>query len=188
MLVLVVAFGALIGTAAATASAPTTVVVQANVRTTDTGVSITAGTAAIVTASGHWDTCNGGCPSGPDGATNGNIGYCPGVYGRPAAELVGSLDGGSTFFDVGSGPTVIAGSPVVVFGSGRVIAGTGELLLGGNDCANYSDNTGYLTATIVLFPTSKDACKLDGWRNLQRRDGTSFENQGNCVSYVSTGK
>ena len=35
--------------------------------------------------------------------------------------------------------------------------------------------------------TSKDACKDGGWMTLHRADGSSFSNQGDCVSYVNTG-
>ena len=33
------------------------------------------------------------------------------------------------------------------------------------------------------FPTSKDQCKNGGWRNF----GSTFKNQGQCVSFVATG-
>jgi hypothetical protein len=33
-------------------------------------------------------------------------------------------------------------------------------------------------------PASKDACKKDGWKNLQDANGNSFKNQGQCVSYA----
>ena len=114
-----------------------------------------------------------GCPSDPNGATNGDVGFCPGVAGSPAGELIGSLNGGITFFGVGAGPTVVSAP--------------GELLLGPNDCAYYGDNSGSVTAKIALFPTSKDACKNGGWKNLQEQDGTPFKNQGDCVSYLATG-
>ena len=174
MILVVAIAAAMVSAAAATASGSATVIVPANQPTTDTAVMIVPGTAAVVTASGNWDVCGGGCPSDPNGATNGDIGFCSGVLGHPAGELIGSLDGGSTFFDVGAGPTVVS-TP-------------GELLLGPNDCAIYDDNTGSLTAQITLFPTSKDACKKGGWSNLQEQDGTPFKNQGDCVSYVNTGK
>src|SRR5580765_7788493 len=32
-----------------------------------------------------------------------------------------------------------------------------------------------------------NACKLGGWQNLVRQDGTSFADQGPCVSYVVNG-
>jgi hypothetical protein len=174
LIVLAGLVGALIAAGAATASGQVSVVVQANQPTTDTGVLITAGTAAVVTATGAWDVCGGGCPSGPNGATNGDIGFCPGAFGDPAGELLGSVDGGATFFQVGAGPTVVS-TP-------------GELLLAPNDCLIWDDNSGSLTATVALVPTSKDACKKGGWANLQEQDGSSFKNQGDCVSYVNTGK
>ena len=37
-------------------------------------------------------------------------------------------------------------------------------------------------------PLSKDDCKDGGWHDLVRADGSSFKNQGSCVSYVNTGK
>jgi hypothetical protein len=37
-------------------------------------------------------------------------------------------------------------------------------------------------------PASKDACKNGGWMNLQRANGSSFKNQGDCIQYVNTGK
>jgi hypothetical protein len=33
-------------------------------------------------------------------------------------------------------------------------------------------------------PTTKDDCKNGGWENLRAADGSSFKNQGQCVSYV----
>jgi hypothetical protein len=92
----------------------------------------------------------------------------------PAGELLGSVDGGATFFRVGFGPTQVSNP--------------GELLLGPNDCARYDDNSGSVTATILLIPTDRDACKKGGWQNLQRSNGTPFDNQGSCIRYVNTGR
>ena len=36
--------------------------------------------------------------------------------------------------------------------------------------------------------TNKDACKNGGWQNVRRADGSRFKNQGDCVSYVNTGR
>jgi len=35
---------------------------------------------------------------------------------------------------------------------------------------------------------AKDDCKKGGWTDLQRADGTSFKNQGDCIQYMNTGK
>lgn len=37
-------------------------------------------------------------------------------------------------------------------------------------------------------PTDKNQCKQGGWKDLFRVDGTTFKNQGQCVSYVTTGR
>lgn len=46
--------------------------------------------------------------------------------------------------------------------------------------------TGFLPAikiaATVPMPTDKDQCKKDGWKNY----GTTFKNQGDCVSFVAT--
>jgi hypothetical protein len=39
------------------------------------------------------------------------------------------------------------------------------------------------SATLVPLPTSNDQCKNGGWQNF----GTTFKNQGDCVSFVATG-
>jgi hypothetical protein len=35
--------------------------------------------------------------------------------------------------------------------------------------------------------TNKNQCKSDGWQTRKRANGTSFSNQGDCVSYTNTG-
>ncbi|MGZ6256590.1 MAG: hypothetical protein ACXWMB_06200 [Candidatus Limnocylindria bacterium] len=37
------------------------------------------------------------------------------------------------------------------------------------------------------LPTSADQCKNGGWKTLTDNAGTSFKNQGDCVSFVATG-
>jgi len=36
----------------------------------------------------------------------------------------------------------------------------------------------------AALPTTGDQCKKDGWKQY----GTTFKNQGDCVSFVNTGK
>ena len=141
---------------------------------TSTGVTITPGTAAAVIAYGQADVCDGGCPSGPRGSFNGALGVNPGVEGQRAGLLIGSLDGGTTFFPVGAGPTVIAG--------------VGQLSLGLNDGTNYGDNSGSYTALIALFPTAAAACIDGGYRNLTTAVRTSFTNEAACVNYTRDGR
>lgn len=40
----------------------------------------------------------------------------------------------------------------------------------------------------TVVPVSKEQCKDGGWKTFTRADGTAFKNQGDCVSYVNTGK
>lgn len=40
----------------------------------------------------------------------------------------------------------------------------------------------YVTAS------SRENCTNGGWQNVRRADGTTFKNQGDCVSYLNTGK
>jgi hypothetical protein len=45
-------------------------------------------------------------------------------------------------------------------------------------------------SAITVTPTSysKEDCKSGGWQTLRRSDGSSFKNQGDCVSYFASGK
>jgi probable HAF family extracellular repeat protein len=59
---------------------------------------------------------------------------------------------------------------------------------------------GFLLTPVFRVPRTKDDCKSGGWDNhvqankptgwqdLARADGSAFKNQGDCVSYVNTGK
>ena len=39
-----------------------------------------------------------------------------------------------------------------------------------------------------LVPSDAAACKKDGWTTLFRADQSAFANQGDCVSFVNTGR
>ena len=148
----------------------------------DSGINIPTGASATVSSSGTWAVCAYNlplCTSGPAG--NSNFPASP-VYNDPAASpgtLIGSTDGGATWFAIGAGPTVVSGP--------------GELLLAANDWQPalvpfyYADNSGSASTVITVSPTSKDACKKSGWQALTGADGAAFKNQGDCVSYVATG-
>jgi hypothetical protein len=51
------------------------------------------------------------------------------------------------------------------------------------------DSSSYdFAAQAEYFPTSKDECKKDGWKDFKDAEGEQlFKNQGDCVSYVATG-
>jgi hypothetical protein len=42
--------------------------------------------------------------------------------------------------------------------------------------------------TTFNFDPDKDVCKGGGWQTMTRPDGTTFKNQGDCVSYTNTGR
>ena len=35
---------------------------------------------------------------------------------------------------------------------------------------------------------TRETCREDGWRTARRADGSVFKSQGDCVSYVQTGR
>lgn len=45
-----------------------------------------------------------------------------------------------------------------------------------------------VVVTAVLAVTEAKACKDSGWTTLVRLDGSSFKNQGDCVSYAQNGR
>jgi NAD(P)-dependent dehydrogenase (short-subunit alcohol dehydrogenase family) len=66
----------------------------------------------------------------------------------------------------------VAGRQVLITGatSGIGLAGAKELTRRG--------------AKLAIVARSEDRCKNGGWRNLTGNNGTPFENQGECVSFV----
>lgn len=102
-----------------------------------TGVTIPAGEYVTVTATGTWSVASGN-PSRTSDA-NGVPGLTSSGFvdpSAPAGTLIGSLDGGSTWFAVGAGPTKVTGP--------------GTLILSDNDYpTNFGDNTGSLSVTIT---------------------------------------
>jgi hypothetical protein len=100
---------------------------------TSSGVTLAAGERAVVTASGQWTNCPTCDQQGPDGVAGTNWGVLD--PDANALSLVGSLNGGASWFSLGSGPTTITGP--------------GTLLLAMNDSAGgWGDNSGALRVTI----------------------------------------
>jgi hypothetical protein len=57
-----------------------------------------------------------------------------------------------------------------------------------------ADDVGFWTVSNVHLGekasdrTAKNDCKKGGWMDLERADGSSFKNQGDCIQYMNTGK
>ena len=56
-----------------------------------------------------------------------------------------------------------------------------------------ADDAGFWTVSNVHLgeaaaTSDKNNCKSGGWKDLERTDGSSFKNQGDCIQYVNTGK
>jgi hypothetical protein len=105
---------------------------------------------------------------------------------RPTASVTSVAPGDvlATVFrtDVGEPPTLVP-TPISIDLSG--FAGTTVRIRFAE-----VDNLFFFAASVdnvavtstPAFPTTKEQCKKGGWRNF----GTSFKNQGDCVSFVAT--
>jgi hypothetical protein len=118
-----------------------------------------------------WDAYNGGqaiwwssnpIPGAPNRDTF--VTWDSIVAANPNAVIVGGFG-----VNQGSGnPALIASSDILTIGSG-------------GDCITYNFEQ-------FEVATDKDDCKNGGWRTLRRADGSSFKNQGQCVSYVESNR
>ena len=85
--------------------------------------------------------------------------------------------------------TIVDNNPdAVIVGGFGVNQGSGN---GGLTASTDALNLGYgdvcLTYDFEPFRATNE-CKKGGWQTMSRADGTPFKNQGDCVSYVNTGK
>ena len=64
-------------------------------------------------------------------------------------------------------------------GSGGLIAATDALSI------RHNGTTWTYNFEPFRTPVTKDDCKKGGWQTLRAADGSSFKNQGQCVSYVN---
>lgn len=110
-----------------------------------------------------------------------NFNLTPASYGiavNPAIAGTGSVNGECNWWNSPTGPTSVSNpggtgaqvSPRVDYAPWLIAAAPGGACIGGN------------------VPTSKDQCKNGGWMTSVRADGSTFKNQGDCVSYTQNGK
>jgi len=87
---------------------------------------------------------------------------------------------------------IVAANPgAVVVGGFGVNQGSGNpALTGASDALNIAYGGSSVTYDFEPYrvATTKDDCKVGRWQSVRRADGTTFKNQGQCVSYVSAGK
>jgi hypothetical protein len=88
--------------------------------------------------------------------------------------------------------SIVAANPnaVIVGGFGLNQGSGNPALVSSVDALHFDTPDASITYDFEPYrvATNKDACKNDGWRSLRRADGSSFKNQGDCVSYTNTGK
>jgi hypothetical protein len=101
-----------------------------------------------------------------------------GIAVHPAIVGSGSVDGACNWWGSPSGPT----SPTNPAGTGAQVSPRVSyqpwLIAPAPDGACIGGNV----------PSNKDQCKNGGWATSVRADGSTFNNQGDCIQYVNTGK
>jgi len=85
--------------------------------------------------------------------------------------------------------TILANNPnATILGGFGVNQGSGNGgLTASVDALHLSYDGVCLTYDFEPFRETAE-CKKGGWQTMSRADGTPFKNQGDCVSYVNTGK
>ena len=88
--------------------------------------------------------------------------------------------------------TILANNPdAVIVGGFGINQGSGNpALVSAVDALTLGYNGSQVVYNFEPYrvATSADACKNGGWTTLRRADGSTFKNQGDCVSYVNTGR
>jgi len=72
--------------------------------------------------------------------------------------------------------------------AGELACGSDPLNAASKATDRDADNIPDCIDTVVGPPTNIDQCKNSGWQFWTRPDGSRFKNQGDCVSYVNTGR
>lgn len=161
---------------------------------TDSGVFIPTGKSVTISASGTWSVCTFSfqCSSGPDGGFFFNPDYE--VPGSPAGTLVGSLDNGTTWSAIGTGPTVVNGPGELLLTANDVpptnVGATGA------DCPNsgpagcYADNSGSVSAVITSGASARSVTVTfasgRAWSVFSQDPGPAANGQGNGRGFVGS--
>lgn len=88
--------------------------------------------------------------------------------------------------------SIVAANPdaVVVGGVGLNQGSGNPALVAAVDQFVIGTTTGTTTYDFDPFvaATTRETCQHDGWQQVRRADGSTFKNQGDCVSYTENGK
>jgi hypothetical protein len=86
--------------------------------------------------------------------------------------------------------TIVADNPdAVIIGGIGINQGSGNPnLTTAVDAFRFSTTNSCVTYNFDVVPQNKEQCKNGGWQTLKRADGSSFKNQGDCVSYTNNGR
>lgn len=128
-----------------------------------------------------WEPTYNGQPNGPNGGfvTESNIETGTWWSTHPIA---GDPAGNNGFVSLSQ---IIAANPGATVTAYGINVGSGT-----PNATSYVDDVSFNGTTYNFEPfqvaTDKDACKNDGWKTLNASDGSSFKNQGACVSYVAS--
>ncbi len=154
------------------------------------------------------DTCTGGSPryqlnvdTNGDGVSDGNVfvytydlvtNICPAdtgdLTGGPLGDVIGTYDlsqiGGSGYTNYAGALAFFAANPTYSIIGIQLVVDAGYA---------QTDQRQVVTVTPQVslnFPeaTTASACKNGGYLFTQRADGSTFKNQGACVSYTQTRK
>lgn len=104
----------------------------------------------------------------------------------PIALSAAGAGGGGGYFGGGGGAADVALFPLTSFG-GAGGGGSGFVsarATGVVDEAGVRDGNGLVTIEYARTPSSKDACRDGGWRNLVDGNAAPFRNQGQCVAWA----
>jgi hypothetical protein len=129
---------------------------------------------------------------GGAGGTGYNMLVPESTYNGQAGRLGGGGKGGHFRFSGGGGGGRYGGggggeqsvdNAKENAGEGGGGGGSNLVPIGGEAKLAKAGETTSVTFTYTALPTSRDQCKDGGWKNF----GTTFKNQGDCVSFVATG-
>ena len=99
---------------------------------------------------------------------------------------------GGTIVGTPGGPATYTLAQITAICPNALVAGFGVNVGSNNPGYDVYTDLVNFNGTIYDFEpyvvaSSKDDCKDGGWETARRADGSSFKNQGDCVSYANTG-